>query len=176
MAFNISAASLSGGDQFTAISVEGNLSVQCMGTNNGPSYATAHCESEILNPAEYSYFQGPNIDADTVSLQATWENGKTTKSKTANYDSVKGKSTKSFNLWIQTLLQRPLLNYGKNIVKYTLTKNGKTVEEGNFNVEVVKGGNSVCPRMGYFTSNNSQDCAFPNNFCSTFFQQNNYCQ
>jgi len=176
-AVNSRATGLSGGDQYSTVSIEGRLSVSCTGsTTTGPSYGTAYCNSEILNPGEYSYFVGSKVDADSVTLQATWENGKTSKVKTEKYDGVNGKSAKSFNLWISTLLQRPLLNYGKNTVKYSLTKNGSTVEEGTFVVDVVTGAKSVCQRSGYYTSTNNQDCSFPSNLCSRYFAENNYCQ
>ena len=169
------AAGFTAGEQFNAIALEGRLSVSCFDAT-GSSYGTTYCSSEILNPAEYSYFKGPNIDADSVTLQATWESGKVTKTKTEKYDAKTGKSKKSFNLWISTLLQRPLLDYGKNTVAYKLTKGGAVVEEGTFIVEVTKGEKRVCQRPGFYQSNNKQDCSFPSNFCSRYFQENNYCR
>lgn len=170
------AAGLSGGDQFSAQLVEGRLNVSCMGTGSGPTFGSAYCRSEILNPGEYSFFIGPKTDADIVTLQATHEDGSISKAKKSDYDSVNGKSKKSFNLWIRTVLQRPLLDYGKNIVTYTLSKNGRDIEQGTFNVEVVKGGRAVCQRIGFYTSSVSSDCATPENFCARYFAENNYCQ
>jgi hypothetical protein len=176
MACNSFATGLTGGDQFSAVAISGQLSVQCMGSNPGTNYGTAYCQSELLNPGEYSYFTGPNIDADSVTLQATWPNGKVSKSKTEKYNSTTGKSVKSFNLWISTLLQRPLLSYGKNIVRYVLSKNGNKVEEGIFNVEVTTGETKRCQRSGFYTSNDNNDCVFPQNLCNRYFAENNYCE
>jgi len=170
------AAGFSGGDTFTNVDLDGRLSVSCMGSQGGPSYGVANCRMDILNPGEYSYFVGPKIDADSVSLQATWENGKKSKIKTEKYDGTTGKSKKSFNLWISTLLQRPLLDSGKNTVSYSLTKNGTVVEQGEFIVNVVSGGTRYCQRTGFYTSSNNQDCAQPAQFCDRYFRDYNYCQ
>lgn len=176
IAFSAQSAGFSAGDKFNAITIEGRLSVQCPSETTGPSYGAADCRFNILTPAEYTYFVGTQIDADSVSLQATHENGSVSKIKTEKYDGAQGKSRKPFNLWISTLLQRPLLDVGINSIKYTLTKNGQKVEEGIFTVEVVKGAISVCPRVGHYFSSTTQDCSFPTNLCSRFFNENNYCQ
>lgn len=176
VAFTAQAAGFSAGDQFSSVIIEGSLTVQCAGGTTGPSFGSADCRSEILNPSEYTYFVGPKIDADSVSLQATRENGSVSKVKTEKYDAAQGKSRKPFNLWISTLLQRPLLDYGTNSVKYTLTKNGQKVEEGTFTVEVTRGSISVCQRTGHYSSSTTQDCSFPQNFCSRYFSENNFCQ
>jgi hypothetical protein len=171
------AAGLSGGDIFTTTNIEGRLTVSCMGQpQTGPTYGSANCRLNLLNPGEYSYFVGSKVDADSVSLQATWENGKQSKVKTEKYDGVNGKSKKSFNLWISTLLQRPLLDYGMNVVKYTLMKNDTVVEAGTFNVEVKTGEERVCQRIGTYTSSNNQDCANAMSLCDRFFSEQNYCK
>ncbi len=173
---SIFAQSLSGGDQFSSVNIEGRITVSCFNPQNGSSHGTAYCASNILNPGEFSYFIGPKIDADTVSLQALWENGKSSKIKTEKYDSSTGRSKKSFNLWIQTVLQRPLLDFGKNIVKYKLTKNGIAVSEGEFIVNVLSGETKTCQRTGFYTSNDLNDCAQPRQLCDRYFRDNNYCQ
>lgn len=170
------AAGLSGGDQFSAQNIEGNLQVQCSGNGPGPTFGSAFCQAQILNPGEYSYFVGPKMDADQVTLQATREDGSVSKAKTEKYDGTTGKSKSPFNLWIRTVLQRPLLGMGKNTVAYTLLKNGNKVDHGTFTVEVVNGGNAVCHRMGYYTSASTNDCNMPETFCSQYFSENNYCQ
>ncbi|MDD4976543.1 MAG: hypothetical protein PHY93_19460 [Bacteriovorax sp.] len=172
----VSAAGLSGGEQFSTQLIEGHLMVQCAGGAPGPTSGSAICRSELLNPGEYSYFVGPNIDADHVSLRATREDGSVSKTKTEEYNSAKGKSRKSFNLWINTVFQRPLLGFGKNTVNYSLTKNRAIVENGTFIINVVDGGRSTCQRMGYYTSQSTADCSIPQNLCSRYFSENNYCQ
>lgn len=169
------AAGLSGGEQFSTQEIAGRLTVQCS-SQSGTTSAFADCRGQILNPGEYSYFTGPVSDADHVTLRATREDGSVSKAKTEEYDGAKGKSKKSFNLWISTVFQRPLLGFGKNTVKYTMTKNGTTVEEGTFIVNVVDGGRSVCQRTGFYFSSSANDCNMPTNFCSQYFSENNYCQ
>jgi hypothetical protein len=171
-----SAAGLSGGEQFSTQLIQGRLMVQCSGGMPGPSNGSAFCSAELLNPGEYSYFVGPNTEADHVTLRATREDGSVSKAKTEEYDNVKGKSKKSFNLWINTVFQRPLLGFGKNTVKYSLTKNGSVVENGSFIVTVVDGGKATCQRVGYYTSQSTNDCSMPENLCSRYFNENNYCQ
>lgn len=172
----IFAAGFTGGDTFTSQNIHGNLSVSCMNNQGGPSFGVATCRMNYLNPGEYSYFQGPNVDADEVTLQTTWENGKKSKSKTSQYDSTTGKSKKSFNLWISTLTQRPLLDLGKNTVSYKLTKNGSIVESGEFIVNVNSAGTKYCQRYGSYISNDSNDCARASNLCDRYFRENNYCE
>jgi len=173
---SVFATGFTGGDTFTSQNIEGRLTVSCMGTQPGPSIGTANCSMNLLNPGEYSYFVGPKVDADSVSLQATWESGKKSKVKTEKYDGALGKSKKSFNLWISTLLQRPLLDYGKNVVSYTLTKNGAVVLQGEFDVQVNTAGTKYCARSGFYTSTSSQDCATPSAYCDRYFRDNNYCE
>jgi len=169
------AAGLSGGDQYSTMNIYGRLNVQCSGPQ-GTSSGFADCRGQILNPGEHSYFLGPKSEADTVTLVATHEDGSVSKPKSSSYNGETGKSKKSFNLWISTVLQRPLLDFGKNTVKYTLSQNGRTTEQGTFIVNVVDGGRSVCQRVGYYYSSMASDCQFPTNLCSRYFSENNYCQ
>ncbi len=175
LSFNSISAGFSGGDIFKSTNIEGNLSVTCVGNQPGPNMGNAYCRMNFLTPGEYSFFIGPKIDADKVTLQAIWENGKKSKPKTENYDGVQGKSKKSFNLWIATLFQRPLLDFGTNTVQYTLTKNGQTVEQGEFEVKVISGSNRICTRHGHYVSTNTQDCTNASQYCDTYFRENNYC-
>lgn len=170
------AAGFSAGNVFTTLTLEGRLSVQCFGSGPGSSYGTSFCSAQVLDPGEYSYFVGPKIDADKITLQALWENGQSSKKKTEQYDATTGRSKKPFNLWISTVFQRPLLDFGKNIINYSLTKDGVVVEEGNFVVEVVKGTYRVCPRDGFYTSSTSNDCTFPSGLCYRYFSDYNYCR
>lgn len=169
------AAGFSAGENFTTERISGNIMISCVGPNMS-TVGTAHCVSENLNPAEYSYFVGSKIDATEVVLQATDEQGRKSTIKKEKYDSVLGKSKKPFNLWIATVFQRPLLNYGKNNIEYKLLKNGLEVESGNFMVEVATGASRQCTRGGYYYSNNLNDCSFPQSYCSRYFMENNYCR
>ncbi len=168
-------AGFTAGDQFSVTSIEGSLNIQCSSGNESSNAATI-CRGEIFNPAEYSFFIGPKADADQVTLQAVHENGSVSKSKSSEYDALTGKSKKSFNLWITTLFQRPLLGFGKNTVNYSLTKKGTVVETGTFEANVTGGASSVCQRVGFYFSNNISDCTNPSTFCARYFSENNYCQ
>lgn len=170
------AAGFSGGDKYTSHLIEGRLTVSCPQGPTGPSTGSTFCHANILDPGEYTYFVGPKIDADTVKLQATREDGSLSVAKSAAYDAVNGKSKKSFNLWIRTVLQKPLLGLGKNSIHFVLTKNGATVEEGAFEVTVDDGGRNVCARAGFYFSQLSADCANPQNLCGRYFSENNYCK
>lgn len=175
ISFNLLATGFSGGDQYTSTDIEGRITVSCHGNTPGPTYAVHICRSNVLNPGEYSYFKGPTGDYDSVTLQANWENGKKSIIKTEKYDGKNGISKKLFNLWIVSLTQRPLLDYGKNIVNYQLIKNKTTIESGSFNTDVVDAGTRVCQRDGHYTSSNNADCTNPSQFCDNYFRVNRYC-
>lgn len=170
------AAGFSGGDKYTSHIIEGRLTVSCPHVPTGPSTGSAFCHANILDPGEYTYFVGPKIDADMVKIQATREDGSLSVVKSVAYDGANGKSKKSINLWIRTILQKPLLGLGKNSVHYILSKNGATVDEGTFEVTADDGGRNVCSRPGFYFSQLSSDCANPQNLCSRYFSENNYCK
>ena len=138
------AQSFSSGNDFQSQNIRGRVSVSCFGQR--PGFVTYFCEQEILNPGELDYFVGPaGIDADIVELRVVRENG-SVKSKSGKYDSAKGRSKDRFNLWIATLLQKPLLDLGKNKVTYQMTKAGNSVAHGNFDVNVARLPGLVCRR------------------------------
>jgi hypothetical protein len=169
------AVGFSGGEQFSTQEISGRLTLQC-NWPSGMSTVFTDCRAQILNPEEYAYLIGPQINADHISLRATREDGSLSKNKTAEYDGVNGKSKTPFNLWIKTLLQKPLLGLGKNVINYSFKKDNKALETGSFNVFVVDGGIAECTRMGFYYSNLESDCISPSNFCARYFSENNYCQ
>lgn len=162
------------GNDLRTMPIRGEVSVSC--SENGMSeFAHFICEDTLLDPAEYSYFvTTPGGDADSVTLTATWPNGKTV-SKTERYDASKGKSDGSFNLWIETLFQRPLLTMGANRVHYSLTRDGTVRSEGDFTATIQPGELRTC-RRGHVTSFRMDDCRFGNSACNQYFRQENYCQ
>jgi len=167
------------GNHLQAVSIDGDITVQCNGTippNSGIQTAYFHCEDDILNPVDMDYFRGPaGVKADEVDLTATHEDG-SQRSKTAGYDSSKALSTSRFNLWISTLLQRPLLDIGKNQIAYLLKSKGKVIAQGAFEAIVSDGGQKTCARSGFYFSNNPQDCTNGFAQCDLYFRENNYCQ
>ena len=60
---------------------------------------------------------------------------------------------------------------GENTVRYTLTKKGKTVEQGEFVVTVEEGQNQVCPTGTVWSPGN--DCGSTTYVCDMYFDR--YC-
>lgn len=79
------------------------------------------------------------------------------------------------NLWINTLFQKPLLNYGNNDVVYAFKANNDSVIAGGFTAYVAEGDDLQCPDDSLFSSN-PDDCERGNlNLCQDYFRNNNYC-
>ncbi|UXR65027.1 hypothetical protein EZJ49_02030 [Bdellovibrio bacteriovorus] len=164
------------GNQKTAVLAQGRIVVHCQSSSpGGPTYGSFNCREEILTSGEYDYFVGPaDTKGDSVTLTALHQDG-SQRTKTVAYDSNKGQSKKSINLWIATLLQRPLLDPGKNTVRYKITLNDKVTASGEFIAEVKDGGTKTCSRTGSYWSNNSSDCQNGTSMCRRYFNENNYC-
>lgn len=163
----------SGGSEYSSVPLNGSITVQC---NSGIESRVSHfdCRSEVLFPYEFDYFYGPKMDADEVVLVASREDGSTRK-KDGSYDGSAGRSKKHFNLWVSTVFQRPLLNFGKNSINFNLKKNGRSVSTGNFEVNVSAGEPRYCARRYYFSST-MQDCESNWSMCQKYFADENYCQ
>lgn len=164
------------GNEFSAVLLYGELSVSC---SEGGQYDTAYyrCREEVLDPAESARFTGPRgVDADRVELSAVWETG-TVREKDSGWEPAAGRSAGRFNLWIRTLLQRPLLDYGRNAVRYRLTKDGKIAREGELVAAVKRGQSRSCRRRRHYSSNNMSDCrAAASSLCDRYFRDEDYCQ
>jgi hypothetical protein len=162
------------GNTFQVTRVEGQLMVACHEgmQNDMQSY---FCQSETLDPAEYARFvtAGP-VQADSVKLTATHADG-SQRSKSGRFDGAKGISAKAFNLWISTLLQRPLLKGGKNKIDFELSQSGRVVKAGSFEANVVSGNTRRCP-PGNISSMSMMDCRSGGAVCDRYFRQYNYCQ
>lgn len=167
------AQSFSTGNRFTTLPIEGDLMVTCSDPNLGTRTARFNCQDLRLGPAEYEYFVGPQNQADSVDLQATWANGKQSALKTVKYSN--GKSASQVNLWISSLFQRPLLDEGLNKVTYVFKKSDTVISRGDFEVQVVSGPHKQCP-SGYITSNTPSDCDNQYTVCDEYFRRYNYCQ
>jgi hypothetical protein len=169
-----SVAGFSTGSKFEVEHLSGELSIYCPGSN--PTFNRINCEADVLAPTEFDYFIGPNIvGATIVQLNNPAMGSRVHKS---SYNSTSGKSKKEFNLWIRTLLQRPLLNEGPNTVNYILMNDDKVVlEQGEFKVQVSDGASRTCPD-GQYVSNLPDDCEFSQGYthCMGYFRQYNYCK
>lgn len=163
------------GNRFVASLIEGEVSVTCR-DGRQQDFAAYRCYMNILDPSEFAFFRGPKgTNAEKVYLKATREDG-TIFEKNSRYDSINGISKSRFNLWIETLLQRPLLKMGANEIEYRLTKGDATVARGRFVAEVTQGPDRVCDRRRHYFSNDMNDCRNGNSVCDQFFREENYCQ
>lgn len=167
MAFD---AGFKAGSSFTAFNIEGALTVSCPGEIKHFS-----CRGYDLNPAMRSRFYSTSgVDADKVNLVVTRANG-STKDKSSKFNSETGESKKSFNLWIRTLFQRPLLKLGVNTVTYELLKDDQVVESGEFTVNVEKGETKYCDN-GWYRSSTNHDCSMQSTMCSRYINDPVYCR
>jgi len=168
------AAGLAGGETYQANYISGDISIRCSSAGQS-DYRTHRCFGSYLSPESWSKFvDNSGVNADKVKL--TFRDHKNKKrSKSSSFNSSKGESKKSFNLWVRTLTQRPLLKSGDNEISYALSKKGTTVETGTFNVHVEDTPTRRCGYRSYYSSN-MDDCRFPSNVCNQYFREQNACR
>ncbi|MDZ4083710.1 MAG: hypothetical protein U1E10_12285 [Bdellovibrionales bacterium] len=170
------------GNKFEYKSAVGDVSVHCPNTGgslpggpSGPTFANYRCYGYSLTPGDADYFVGPKVNADEVELIAVRADG-SKRSKTGEYESAKGQSKDTFNLWIETLFQKPLLKMGRNDVTWNLKRGGRTVQTGSFIAEVFDRGDLRCPAASE-TSWDPSDCQNSGRICSDyFFRYGNQCR
>jgi hypothetical protein len=173
--FSMAGVGFNAGNEYDATPLYGEVSVTCY-DNGRTEHASFRCRDEILEPYDHVRFVGPEgVDADKVELEARWENGKTRKKK-KGYDAAGRRSTGYFNLWIATLLQRPLLDYGRNAIHFVMKKDGRRVAEGDFVATVNKAPRRVCRYRRHYTSHNASDCRGGSSVCRQLFRDENYCR
>ncbi|WP_413943646.1 hypothetical protein [Bdellovibrio sp. HCB-162] len=165
------------GNEFTASAIQGTVRVFCNGFN-GSGSAVYSCRDVVLDPQAYDYFVGPqDARADKIELTASHEDG-SSRSKIVEYDGVRGKSREAFNLWISTLFQKPLLEYGTNNVRYRIYSGNRLIEamgEGNFTALVKRGPARTCPAAQY-NSTDVTDCNSQYSICQRYFEEFHNCQ
>lgn len=157
----LASGTLEHGSKFKATSFEGRVNMQC--PDQMQSY---NCRRVQLSPSSFSHFISDNNEADEVILISTQANGKT-REKSSRMKS--GKSTKSFNLFVETLLQRPLLSIGTNNIQYSLKNEGSVIEGGDFSVEVQKGAPQICATINVM--GRSGDCTSIAMACALYFDR-----
>lgn len=164
------------GNQLETLRLDGTVRVMCREFGGRVSIGYVSCRRWTLEPAESSRFKtDSNTGADRVVLKATHEDGRVV-TKDGGFDSAKGVSQGRFNLWINTVLQRALLDVGHNDIEYVLKNGDAIVKQGKFTVIVGEGQNRVCP-LGHATSNDPNDCRFADSaLCSSYFRDMNYCR
>lgn len=168
-------AGFSKGSVFSAIPIQGQVRVICNGFN-GTGTAQYVCRDVVLAPQAYDVFVGPkDARSKKVDLSCTREDG-SVRARGSNYDGAKGRSADSFNLWISTIFQKPLLAYGKNKVSYSLKDDKGTVTAtGSFDVTVNKVALRECP-LATYNSTDLNDCASQYSVCQRYFEEYHYCQ
>lgn len=160
------------GNRFEYTSASGDVSVSCFHSGGGlpppgPTSANYRCFGYAFAPNEYARFAGPKIDADQVELVAFRQDG-TSFTKVSAYDSSIGRSIDSFNLWVETVFQRPLLKLGRNDIRWTLTKRGRAVATGTYIADVFQRPSLLCPRVSQ-TSWDMNDCRSSSRVCQDYF-------
>ncbi len=170
------AAGFAGGNVFEYTSATGDVLVHCPrsggggpGGPRGPSSASFRCYGYMFSPAESAQFVGPKLNANGVELTATREDG-STRTKTSVYDGSSGASTDTFNLWIHTVFQRPLLKLGRNDIAWTVTRDGRAVQSGSFIADVYEKPELRCPTAS-ITSWDPNGCSNSGSACGDYFQQ-----
>lgn len=165
------------GSEFTAAAIEGRVTVSCNGFN-GVGSAVYACRDAILEPQIYDYFTGPrNAKAADVELKCTRDDG-SVRTKTSGYNGAKGLSTDSFNLWISTLFQKPLLQVGVNTIDYRITADDRAeteIAKGRFVVNVKRVAARRCPDAHY-NSTDINDCNSQYSVCQRYFEEYHNCR
>lgn len=161
-----------GGNDFEFTSAVGEVFVDCPQQPGypprGPQTAYFRCMGYIFAPTEAAGFRGAAGDFDEVELVATHEDGSTTK-LTSAYDGSRGRSIRSFNLWVETAFQPALLRLGRNIVDWTLMKRGQAVAMGTFFSHVVQKRDLRCPSVSQ-TSWDPYNCVQSSRVCSEYYR------
>jgi len=174
MGTQVFAAGLAGGENYQANYIQGDISIRCS-SGGQTDYRTHRCYGSYLSPESWSKFvDDSGVNADKVKLTFRDHRDKK-RTKSSSFSASKGESKKSFNLWIRTLTQRPLLKSGENTISYSLTKSGSEVANGSFVVNVEDQPVRYCQYRSYY-SNNMDDCRFPSNVCNQYFREQNACR
>lgn len=173
-----STAGFSSGNAFTAHNLFGAITIYCDDSfNHRRESVYAHCRDQILDPNEADFFIASALKRATkLEILAAQENGKKVYKK-VDYLGKEGRSKTRLNLWIATLFQTPLLDFGENYIEYELhDKNWKSLEKGSLKVQVQEGEPYTCRYRRTYFSNNINDCYSPQMLCNRYFQEENYCQ
>ena len=163
-----------GNNEFSINPISGSIQVNC--TEADQSLTEVYdCQDDRLSPFDMAFFQGPNaVTADQLYVTIRREDN-TLRDKVTGYDNQNFTSDVRLNLWLTSLLQRPLLAEGRNQVTYKISKFGVTVGSGQLVVNVNPGKALSCPFHNYY-SNKIVDCQNPYQLCQRYFNEFNYCR
>lgn len=163
------------GNSLVTSPIEGTATVRCDGFN-GRQTAVYSCKDVVMEPGSHDFFVGPiNGTAEKVNLKALHEDG-SSRNKSEKYIGLKGISADSFNLWVSTLFQRPLLEFGRNTVIWEiLDDDDKVLDNGQFIATVARGPLRKC-EPAFYNSTDANDCSSQFTVCQRYFEQHNYCK
>jgi hypothetical protein len=169
------AASIGGHSTYQAVPLKGDVMVRCQGPQ-GVELKHFYCHDYILEPYEYAYFQtDPLPGAEDVQIESHQPDGQTVRKKSP-FNGETGQGTRALNLWIETLLQRPLLSEGINQISYRLLDGGgQTKAEGQFQISVEQLPTRYCP-SGSELGQSQQDCQYSSRICRVYFAHRDWCR
>lgn len=167
---------LSKGNDLKVVALQGTVVLECNGFQGSVSQ-TYFCRDQIIDSGNYDYFVGPTgTDADEVRISAEHADG-TYRNVKSDYQSSRGRSEDSFNLWVSTLFQKPLLKEGKNVLRWILmqSRSGKELAANQFTVNVTRAGVRTC-QPKHYQSIDALDCRNQYSICQKYFSEMNYCR
>lgn len=150
------------GDEFFTRTRVGPLTLVCPRETR-----VVYCSDHILFPKNHDYLTFPqNINAEIVKVSRVNNRGQV-RTKSSRIFGSSGRSAKTFNLWVKTLFQKPLLAMGVNTLTYEFINDGNTVKQGEFTVVVNEGENQYCEHI--IMSGILGDCMNPHALCGVYF-------
>ena len=169
---NSQAAGFKNGNQIEITPIQGYATARCQ-QGNYQTTRTVFCRAYDVEPGTHDYFVNESrVVADKVFLSARHEDGSTTE-KDSKYDSSKGQSKSRFNLVIDTITQKPLLDNGLNQVSFRMTQNNQLVTEGSFEANVNQNSPRSCASryLGFL-----YNCNDTYRICDDYFYFQNSCR
>ena len=161
------------GEQFFVHNVYAEIRVRCQ-TPSETMTTTYDCNESILLPVEIDFFTGPRGTRASDVVIFNLQDPRTRRS--VGYNAHTGVSKTHINLWVRSVLQRPLLSFGTNHIEFELFDGQSPLSKGQFHVFVSRGASLSCQNVGNFQSNQIMDCQNPQKFCTEFIRSNNYCR
>lgn len=156
-------------DMLNTVTMEGVVQVRC---NSGqyPTTRMYQCYSSNIEEGNYKPFEIlSDIGADSIYLFNTSNNVQ--KTLRINQSTM---VTNKVNLWINTLTQRALLNNDDNLIMYSLMKDGYTLRQGMYVINVETSDQRRCPNG--FLYYNGRQCPDRYSACRDYFYKYRYCK
>lgn len=164
----------SSGSDFVSQTIYAEITAECT-SNEGSNVTSFDCVESILMPAEYDVLTFSRPQEPGALLIVNNLNDPRTK-QSSFLDQNGRQSLKPFNLWTNSVLQKPLLKSGRQTIEFSLQKNGVELKKGRFDVFVRQSRSVTCPQVGHFFSTKKLDCSSPQRLCAQYFKLTNYCR